>query len=171
MTAAANGDRVTVSTTVAVSPQDAFAVFTEQIGAWWRKGPRFRFRRDREPTMRFVAEAGEALGVGARLLETYDEAPGDPTLVGRVLVWSPGERLVFEWRGNHFTPDQVTEVDVRFEATSEGTRITLEHRGWEVLPADHAARHGLVGPAFTNMIGLWWGDQLVSLGRRAAGRP
>ena len=28
---------------------------------------------------------------------------------------------------------------------AEGTRLTLEHRGWETLPVDHVARHGLEG--------------------------
>ena len=31
------------------------------------------------------------------------------------------------------------------------------------LPEDHPARHGLVGPAFSRMIGLWWGQLMTSL--------
>jgi hypothetical protein len=35
-------DSARVTTFVGVSPEDAFAVFTEQIDQWWRRGPRFR---------------------------------------------------------------------------------------------------------------------------------
>ncbi len=33
-------DRVVVTTLVAVDPATAFAVFTEEVDAWWRHGPR-----------------------------------------------------------------------------------------------------------------------------------
>ncbi len=50
------------------------------------------------------------------------EAP--PIEVGRVLVWEPGPRLAFTYRGD-------TEVEVRFEASEHGTRVVLEHRGFD----------------------------------------
>jgi hypothetical protein len=31
---------------------------------------------------------------------------------------------------------------VRFEAIGTQTRVTVEHRAWETIPQDHAARHG-----------------------------
>jgi uncharacterized protein YndB with AHSA1/START domain len=165
-TAASAADRVRVTTTVAVAPEAAFEVFTEEIDAWWRRGPRYRFRHDREGRMQFVEDADG----GRRLLEVYAGQPGDAYEVGRVLVWQPPERIVFEWRGNQFTPDQVTEVEVRFEPEGDRTRVTLEHRGWDALPPDHPARHGLEGPAFSGMMGVWWGDQMVALRTRAAAR-
>jgi hypothetical protein len=71
---------------------------------------------------------------------------------------------VFEWRGNHFEPGLVTEVEVRFEASGQGTRVTLEHRGWDRVPLEHASRHGYgASNAFVSMIGLSWGDQLAAL--------
>ncbi|MGH0034682.1 MAG: SRPBCC domain-containing protein [Myxococcota bacterium] len=160
-------DRVRVTTRVDVAPEVAFEVFTDEIDAWWRRGPRYRFRPDRDGRLCFVRGADG----DRRLLEVYDDDPGDPYLVGRVLVWKQPERIVFEWRGNAFRPGQVTEVDVRFERDGEHTRMTLEHRGWDALPPDHPARHGLEGPAFSGMMGLWWGEQLVALRARAAGRP
>jgi hypothetical protein len=48
--------------------------------------------------------------------------------------------------------------------------VVIEHRGWDALPPDHPARHGLEGPAFSAMMGVWWGDQLVSLRSRAGAR-
>jgi hypothetical protein len=42
-----SSDHVRVSTFVAVPIEDAFAVFTEEMNAWWRRGPAFRLLRRR----------------------------------------------------------------------------------------------------------------------------
>lgn len=75
-------------------------------------------------------------------------------------MWEPPSRLVFEWRGQNFGPDERTEVEVRFESRQGGTQVTLEHRGWAAFPEDHPARRG--GQTFCDMLGLWWGDLLTS---------
>ena len=74
------------------------------------------------------------------------------------------------WRGVNFKPHEVTRVEVRFEPSGEGTMVTVRHSGWSALPADHPARHGLVGPAFSRMIGLWWGGLMTSLRQHVAAR-
>jgi len=61
-------------------------------------------------------------------------------------------------------------VEVRFEPSGEGTMVTVRHSGWSSLPADHPARHGLVGPAFSRKIGLWWGGLMTSLREHVAAR-
>jgi uncharacterized protein YndB with AHSA1/START domain len=139
-------DAVTVTAFVAVDPELAFEVFTREVDVWWRRGPQYRPGRGRDGTMRLEGR------VGGRVLEVYDEAAGDVYELGRVRVWDPPARLVFTWRGTNFTPEQSTEVEVRFEPDAGGTRVTLEHRGWATLPPDHPARHGL-GRAFSAMIG------------------
>jgi len=63
----------------------------------------------------------------------------------RVRVWEPGARLVFAFRAHNFVPGQVTEVEIRFEPELDGTRVTLEHRGWSQIAPEHPARHGLQG--------------------------
>jgi uncharacterized protein YndB with AHSA1/START domain len=150
------GNAARVTALVAVEPRVAFEVFTREIDQWWRRGPRFRFDGRKEGKLRFEGEAG------GRLVESFDDGSA-PFEVGRVLVWEPGARLVFEWRTQKFRPGEVTEVDVRFEPSASGTRVTLEHRGWDALAAEHPVRHGLTGRAFSTMIGLWWGDLLTSL--------
>jgi Activator of Hsp90 ATPase homolog 1-like protein len=152
-------DHVRVTTVVPVDPAAAFEVFTGQVDAWWKRGPRYRPGRLRLGIMRF-----DPPGVGGRLLEVYDEASGDAFEVGRVRVWKPAEKLVFEFRARNFEPDQSTEVEVRFEAVAGGTRVTLEHRGWDSIPLDHPARHGWgASGAFTSMMGLFWADLATSL--------
>ena len=110
-------------------------------------------------------------GEGGRLLEVYTDEAGGAFEVGRVLAWKPGDRLVFEWRGNNFEPGLVTEVEVRFERAERGTRVTLEHRGWDRVPLEHASRHGYgASNAFSSMIGLLVGrpPTLAPRSRRGA---
>jgi len=129
---------VKVEALVRTDPQNAFRVFTDEVNAWWRKaaGP-----------MRFA---------DGKLWEGDFE-------IGRVLTWEPGARLVFEWRTRDFAPGEKTEVDIRFEAEGDATRVTLLHRGWESLPEDHPIRAGFkTGPAFRDMIGLRWAEQLTA---------
>jgi hypothetical protein len=158
-------ERVRVSTQVAVDPEAAFEVFTREVDAWWKQGPRFRADPGRPSRMRFEP------GVGGRLLEIYDEAAGEAFELGRIEVWEPGRRLVFEMFGRDFGPEDTTRVEVCFEPVPEGTRVTVEHGGWEAFPPGHPVRHGLTGTAFSAMMGTWWGDLLVALRGRAQGRP
>ena len=145
-----------VTTVVEVDPAEAFEVFTREIDAWWKRGLRYRSGNG---ALRFES------GRGGRLVEAQG---GGDLEIGRVLVWEPGERLLFEWRARNFAPGEVTEVEVRFERAERGTRVVLEHRGWEAIPAKHPVRHGLAGPAFTDMMGLWWAELLTSYRTRAA---
>jgi uncharacterized protein YndB with AHSA1/START domain len=157
------GDKATVTVLVAVEPAVAFEVFTQEIDLWWRRGPRYRLAG--EGALRFEP------GVGGRLLETIETRSGTRVFEkGRITVWDPPSRLVFDWRGVNFAPGEKTEVEVRFEPSASGTRVTVEHRGWGALRADHPARHGNVGPAFSRMIGLWWGDLATALRVYAAAK-
>jgi activator of Hsp90 ATPase-like protein len=154
-----------VTTVVALDPARAFEVFTAEIGSWWKSGPRYRFNPEKNGTMRFEPR------VGGRLVEVHDPKTGAGFEVGRVLIWEPGARLVFEFRGRDFAPGERTEVEVRFETEGAGTRLTVEHRGWESIRPGHPARHGFTGPAFADMIGLWWADLLVSIRDTARRSP
>lgn len=153
-------DAVVATTVVAVDRARAFELFTTQVDAWWKHGPRFRSGARGQSSMRFEA------GVGGRFVEVFDDR-GEPFVLGRITAWEPPVRLLFEMRGRDFGPGETTEVEVRFEETRGGTRVTVEHRGWSRFPAGHPVRHGLQGPAFTAMMGVFWGDLLVDLAERA----
>jgi uncharacterized protein YndB with AHSA1/START domain len=157
------GDRARVTTYVAAAPERAFAVFTGETDLWWRRGPRFRFGGARRGTLSFEP------GAGGRLFEAFSDAPADVFEVGKILVWEPGARLVFEWRLTNFAPGERTEVEILFEPTGEGTRVTLEHRGWSALRADHPARHGLPPSEHVARVGTWWGELLLCMRGHAAG--
>jgi uncharacterized protein YndB with AHSA1/START domain len=147
-------ERARVTTFVAVTPDAAFEVFTDEIDRWWRRGPRFRMSPGEESVLCFELDAS-----GRRLVERTPERVRE---IGRVLAWEPGQRLLFEWRGGNFAPDEVTEVEVRFEPFNDGTRVTLEHRGWESIRDDHPARHGQQGRAFGVMIGTHWSELMTA---------
>ena len=146
---------VIVSIRVGASPLSAFKTFTEEIGKWWRPSPLFRLTPRGDGYLRFEP------GQGGRLVATL--ANGKEFEVGRISVWRPGELLVLTWRQATFAPDQSTEVEVRFEPIGEETRITVEHRGWDTLPQDHAARHGFELMLFQRRQAEHWRALLVSL--------
>jgi uncharacterized protein YndB with AHSA1/START domain len=140
--------RILVAIRVAASPEQAFEAFTREIAAWWAPNALFRFT-PRDPGV-LAFEPGE----GGRLVETL--ATGKVFEIGKVKVWSPPSRLVFGWRQASFAPDQATEVEVRFEAVGEETRVTVEHSGWDAIPAAHVARHGFPDGIFLTRHAQWW---------------
>ena len=100
------GISLSASIDLALDPAPAFEVFVDELAAGLaRRGMRF--------------EAGPA----GRILE------GD-IVVGRVVEWRPGTRVRLEWRPAEWRPDEVTRVELRFEALAGCTRITIEQRGW-----------------------------------------
>lgn len=154
------GDVARAGALVRLPPARAFALFTEDIDRWWRRGPAWR-----------MGAASVVLiepFVGGRLFEQVDEPAGPRVYVtGEVLAYEPPDRLLLRWRAVNFQPDEQTEVEVRFEARPSGTWVSVEHRGWASLPADHPVRHGAPVPVFVARMGRWWADLLVSLGARA----
>lgn len=125
-------DSVTVTVDVEVDPATAFEVFTDHIDSWYVRGPYSWKEPDRALGIRLEP------GVGGRLLEVYDNDTGDGFAMGRVTAWEPGVRLAFADLVSGVSPNFPTEVEVRFEPSGAGTRVSLEHRGLNQLPADMA---------------------------------
>lgn len=159
------GDRVRVSVRVEVPRDEAFRTFVEDIDLWWRRGLAYR-----------VSGRGRGVlvlepRVGGRLLEEVESPRGARVFEsGRVRVYAPPERLVFSWRAVNFAPDEETEVEVRFDAQEGSTLVTVEHRGWAKLRADHPVRHGAPPDVFVRAHGQWWGQLLTSLRHHVEGR-
>lgn len=146
---------VIVSLRVNVTPQQAFDVFTQEIGAWWQPNGLFQLTPRGDGALRF--EPGE----GGRLVT--DLPNGKTFEIGRITAWAPGERLAFTWRQATFAPEQVTHVEVRFEPVGDETRVTVEHRGWDVIPQEHVARHGFPLQVFQMRQGEHWRVLLAAL--------
>lgn len=118
----------TAAVDVPCDPGTAFDIFTGDIGTWWKRGTRYWNDSARAVELRLEPH------VGGRLLEVYDPGTGEGFEIGRVLAWEPGKRLVFTWRQDDWAASEVTEVEVRFEAAGSGTRVTVEHGGWDRVP-------------------------------------
>jgi len=125
---------VSASVDVALAPAEAFDVFANEIDAWYHVDrftvPDFT----RTVAIRFEPH------VGGRLLDVYDAATGAGREMGRVTAWEPGRLLAF-------ADNRDTQVEVRFEASEYGTRVTVEHRGLDQLPSDvaeHVRRYGWI---------------------------
>jgi hypothetical protein len=145
---------------VPASPARSFAAFTEEIAQWWQASPLFPITPRGDGTLAFEG------GAGGRLFTTF--ADGEEFEIGRISVWEPGARLVFGWRMASFGRDLATEVEVRFEAVGAETRIAIEHRAWDTIPQDHAARHGFPEHITLQHVGRWWRGELERLGAWAA---
>jgi uncharacterized protein YndB with AHSA1/START domain len=115
--------RVSRSVSVGVPPGRAFVIFTEQIGRWWPLGEGFAFAGDRWQDM--VIEPWE----GGRVYERARD--GEVFHIGSVTAFEPPQRLVFTWGEATEEWAGSTEVEVRFTEEEGGTRVELEHRGFE----------------------------------------
>jgi uncharacterized glyoxalase superfamily protein PhnB len=125
-------DSVTVSRDVAVDPARAFAVFTEDVGAWYRVDRFTVVDHRRTITLRFEPY------VGGRFIDVHDASTGEGPVMGHIQVWDPPHRL-------QFVDSRDCEVEVTFVPVANGTRVSIEQRGLNRLPddvADHVRRYG-----------------------------
>jgi uncharacterized glyoxalase superfamily protein PhnB len=129
---------ITSEVEVAVDPQTAFRIFTEEMDLWWVRSPISFF-----DAARAVAQRCEP-GVGGRLLEIYDESTEDILELGRITVWEPGRRV-----GWQSSVDDV-EVEVRFDGREAGTNVRVEAR----IPAGGRDRGGT---AWVRVVPAWFG--------------
>ncbi|HYP24162.1 MAG TPA: SRPBCC family protein [Actinomycetota bacterium] len=115
--------------TVAAPVERAWEVFTDEITSWWPI-PTHSVEPDRVSEIVFEARPG------GRILERRHD--GTECSWGEVDLCEPPHRVRFSWQPNHDRP-AATEVEVTFTATPDGTRVRLEHRGWERLGAQEGA--------------------------------
>jgi uncharacterized protein YndB with AHSA1/START domain len=111
---------------VQAPPERAFEVFTEGFGTWWPK------------SHSVIAAPQEAAFIEPRLGGRWYERGTDGSECdwGRVLACEPPHRLVLSWLLDaEFEPDpdeaKAAEVEVTFTREGDGTRVELEHRGFE----------------------------------------
>lgn len=150
--------RVFVALRVPAEPGRTFEAFTGEIASWWQPNRLFQITAQGDGELAFEP------GVGGRLLTRL--ANGEIFEIGRISVWDPGRRLVFAWRQASFSPEQSTEVEVRFEPVGEETRVSIEHRAWDTIPQRHVARHGFPEHVTLQRAADWWRDSLGTLRAR-----
>ena len=147
--------KVFISLRVPADAMRAFEAFTCEISSWWRPDRLFQITPHGDGELAFEP------GAGGRLITRLEN--GETFEIGRISAWEPGKRLVFGWRQASFTPEQSTEVEVRFEPVGNGTRISIEHRAWDTIPRRHVARHGFPEHVTLERVADWWRVSLAAL--------
>jgi uncharacterized protein YndB with AHSA1/START domain len=140
---------------VLAPPEVAWRVFTERLGTWW---PLATHKIGKAKAVDAVIEPR----VGGRWYERGDD--GSTCDWGRVLVWDPYTRLVLSWEINsswQYDSSLKTEVEVRFIANGDRTRVELEHRHLD----GYGARRDEMRARFDSEGG--WGGLLASFARAA----
>ena len=107
--------------TVARPPDVAFKIFAEEMTQWWPLDKYSFLGPDATLTMEPRA--------GGRFVETAPD--GREHVIGEVVRYEPGVRLTYTW--THMEGKGVTEIDIRFTADGNGTRIDLAHGGFDKL--------------------------------------
>jgi uncharacterized protein YndB with AHSA1/START domain len=133
-------DAVTHSVLVPLPQDAAFELFTARFGDWWPKDSHHILDA---PAADAVLEPRE----GGRWYERAED--GSECDWGHVKEVDPPERILLAWQLTpewKFDPDpgKATEVEVTFTAQEDHTRVTLEHRGFEV--------HGEAGAAMRDSV-------------------
>jgi uncharacterized protein YndB with AHSA1/START domain len=113
---------------VDASPAEAFRIFTDEIGLWWRRDTPYWNDPERGLAIRIEPR------LGGRFLEVYDLDAGTGLEVGRVTAWEPGARLALTWTQVGWPEGVSTDLEVTFEPAGGGTRVRLEQTGFERVP-------------------------------------
>jgi uncharacterized protein YndB with AHSA1/START domain len=111
------------------APADAFRLFTQHIGDWWPAEHHSRAADGEYGDVKVEAVVFEPQQ-GGRVYEVASD--GSEGSWAPVLTYEPPHRVVLAWKPND-EERAPTEVEVRFTADGSGTRVDLEHRGWEVV--------------------------------------
>jgi uncharacterized protein YndB with AHSA1/START domain len=125
--------------------EEAFRIFTTDAISWW---PADSHSIRGSAVQEIVFEGHE----GGEVYELT--ADGEKGHWATVVTWDPPSRLVLAWNILEREPVP-TEVDVRFVAEGESTRVELEHRGWEAVAEDAAEKRESYDHGWGNVLGVY----------------
>jgi uncharacterized protein YndB with AHSA1/START domain len=119
--------RKTVSVDCTV--EEAFRIFTTDAASWWPV--------ESHSIQQSVSEIVFEPHAGGEVYEISES--GERGHWATVLQWEPPNRLVLAWNILEREGD-LTEVEVQFHPEGDGTRVELEHRGWENVVREAPAK-------------------------------
>jgi uncharacterized protein YndB with AHSA1/START domain len=131
--------------TVARPPEVAFRVFTEGLASWW---PARTHSVGHERVDTIVLEGH----VGGRFYERLDD--GTEHDWGEITTWDPPGRLGMTWHAGR-DPETAQQLEIRFVAEDDGTRVELEQTGWEVLGDEAEATRANYASGWTGVLGSY----------------
>jgi uncharacterized protein YndB with AHSA1/START domain len=124
--------------------EEAFELFTAGLASWWPF-------ETHSPANERPEEVVFEERVGGRV---YDRlASGEEHEWATVSAWEPPERFVLDWHVSRGRPS--TELEVRFEPEDSGTRVELEHRGWERHADEAAETHRSYDEGWDTVLGRY----------------
>jgi len=130
--------------TVDCAVEEAFRIFTTEVRSWWPTGTHSIHGDDVRDVVFEEREGGEVYEVSTA---------GEKGHWATIVAWEPPSRLVLSWEVN---PRALgTEVEVRFSPEGAGTRVDLEHRGWERVPAESAGERASYDSGWDHVLGLY----------------
>ncbi len=138
-------EAVRKTVTVDCSVEEAFRVFTEEAASWWPTETHSIHGRAVGEVVFEPREGGEVYEVA----ET-----GEKGHWANVVTWEPPARIVLEWNILE-RPGDTTEVEIRFAPDGSSTRVELEHRGWENVEADGAAKRASYDTGWDHVLGFY----------------
>jgi SAM-dependent methyltransferase len=109
-----------------------------------------------EPRAAFDLICTELSSALERLGMRFDTGPAGtvtagPLEIGRVISWTPGERVALEWHPATWDPATTTTLELRVEPHENGSVITVEIGGWERVVRDPGELAG------------WFGSEVAAL--------
>ena len=133
------------SVTVARNREDAFRIFTDEIGTWWPVDTH-SIGKDGRPA--------ETAAIDGREGGSFYERTGSGTEHwGTILVWEPPARIVISWELQPERPP--TEIEVQFTEEGDATRVELEHRGFERLGDEAESVSAGYSAGWTEVLGQY----------------
>lgn len=134
---------------VEVDQAEAFRIYTERIADWW---PVHTHSMSHDRLGEPARGCGIEPFVGGRCFEVM--ADGSECAWGEIRVWEPPHRLVHSWDVSVNAPGP-TEVEIRFEPAEGGTRVSVEHRGWEIWGEEADEKRSSYNRGWPTVLGLY----------------
>ena len=132
------------SVTVDCAVEEAFRVFTADATSWWPVSSHSLYGDSAKEVVFEDREGGEVY----ELTES-----GEKGHWATVLTWEPPNRLVLAWE---VSPSVIgTEVEIHFLPEEDGTRVELEHRGWERVAQDAPTKRDDYADGWAYVLGTY----------------
>lgn len=132
---------------IPATPEAAFHRFTGELGNWWP----LRSHSIGEDQAESVRMEGF---VGGRIVERIKG--GRECVWGTITAWEPPRRVAFSWHPGQ-NPATAQDVELRFLPAGAGTRVELEHRGFERLGAQGRRARRAYPLGWSYVLGLYTG--------------
>ena len=125
--------------------EEAFRVFTADALSWWPIATHSVHGDSVEEIVFEEHEGGEVYELSAN---------GERSHWATVVSWEPPSRLVLAW--NILEREAIpTEVEVSFLPDGAGTRVELEHRGWEAIAEEAESKRSSYDTGWEHILGLY----------------